>query len=412
MAEDIFACGIAGHRKKIAQDNAYTDELAQKFAGEVGVPPRPFETKDEQNERGVFVRQANYFTQKFGTKEGELKAESGRYRIYWAHGCHWSNRPVIVRDILGLEDVISDIATTHSGETNVYGHGFADKPDYKDPVTGAYFLSEFYKNADPNFHGRATTPTLVDVREKKAVNSDYHRLSNYIEVFFYPFQKTDIDLYPKKYRREIDEFNDWLFPHINNGHYRMAFAQSLTGYKEDYEDFYASLDLIEKRLEKNRFLFGDYITDADVRAYVTFVRWETAYYHNLGPQKKRLSEYENIWGYVKELYAIPAFRRYTVTLFHLHKDDQAIGLGLSTNYARIIEPQINYDEEWKSDGSRAKLSRTPDELYLRHPKGEKPEDYYSDISVSRWNSPNKEDRDPTNYYPEYDASVNTVDLTK
>lgn len=97
-----------------------------------------------------------------------------------------------------------------------------------------------------------------------------------------PFQPADAsDLYPKKFRKEIDEFNDWLFPHINNGHYRMAFCQSQEAYDEAYEDFYDSLEKLDKRLETNRFLFGEYITDSDVRAYVTLVRWDVNYYHNI-----------------------------------------------------------------------------------------------------------------------------------
>ena len=222
----VDACGIAAHRAKNTKEVEYTDLEAAKHALEVGVNLRPNETKKEIDDRGAFIRQANYFTQKFGDKDGELKAEPNRYGIYWAHGCHWSNRPVIVRDILGLEDVIYERAVTHTGEHNVYGHGFADQKDHKDEATGFYFLSEAYLNADPKFTGRATTPTLVDLKTKKAVNNDYHRLSNYIEVQFRAFQKNDIDLYPKKYRKEIDEFNDWLFPTINNGHYRMAFCQS------------------------------------------------------------------------------------------------------------------------------------------------------------------------------------------
>ena len=166
----------------------YTDAQAEAYAREVGAVPRPQETKNEIDERGAFIRQANSFIQPFGNGKDDLHAEANRFAVYWAHGCHWSNRPVIVRDILGLENVIGDVATTRSGETNVYGHGFADQPGHKDPICGAYFLSEFYKRANPDYTGRATTPTLVDVKEKKAVNNDYHRLTNYIEVQFRPFQ--------------------------------------------------------------------------------------------------------------------------------------------------------------------------------------------------------------------------------
>lgn len=398
------ACSIAAHSAAVKNISNYTDEEAALHAKEVGVDPRPKETVSEIDERGVFVRQPNAFITPFGNKEGQLKAEAGRYAVYWMHGCHWSNRPVIARDILGLTDVILDQATSHSGPSNIYGHGFGDKPDHKDPITGAYFLSEFYKKADPNFTGRATTPTLVDIKEKKAVNNDYHRLSNYIEVYFRKFQPVDApDLYPVKYRKEIDEFNDWLFPTVNNGHYRMAFCQSWVAYNEAYEDFYDAIEKLDKRLETNRFLFGDYITDSDIRLYVTLVRWETSYYHNVGPMKKRITEYKNIWGYVKELFSIPEFRKYTFFEF-----PENTTKGIFAPYPQRIASQVPYDELWKSDGERKKLSKTPDQIYRKHPEGETVEDYETEISVSKWNSRDPKDRDPRNVSISVDPSINPI----
>lgn len=399
-----FGCGSEPQEEKKVVLEEYTDEEAELHAKEVGVDPRPRETISEIDERGVFIRQPNAFIQPFGDKEGDLKAEAGRFAIYWAHGCHWSNRPVIVRDILGLQDVIADTTTTHSGKTNVYGHGFADQPEHKDKLAGVYFLSQFYKNANPEFTGRATTPTFVDLKEKKAVNNDYHRLTNYIEVQFRPFQPVDApDLYPVKYRKEIDEFNDWLFPTVNNGHYRMAFCQSWTAYNEAYEDFFDALEKLDKRLESNRFLFGDYITDSDIRLYVTLVRWETSYYRNVGPMKKRITEYKNIWGYVRDLYSLPVFKKYT--FFEFPKEG---GPDLFRSFAFRIAPQVPYDELWATDGERKKLSKTPDEVYLRHPEGETYEEYASEISTTKWNSPDWAERDPRKVSISVDPSINPL----
>lgn len=177
-------CSFTPVENKETEEIKYTDALAEQFAAEVGVDPRPNETLVEIDERGAFIRQPNAFIQPFGDKEGDLKAEANRFGIYWATGCNWSNRPIIVRELLGLQDVISETRVSPSGETNRYGHAFGQYPDFKDSATGAYFLSEFYKRANPYFKGRATTPTLVDVKEKKAVNNDYHRLTNYLEVQF------------------------------------------------------------------------------------------------------------------------------------------------------------------------------------------------------------------------------------
>ncbi len=389
--------------------HSYTDEEAEAHAQEVGVDPRPRETVSEIDETGAFIRQPNAFIHPFGDKEGDWKAEANRYAIYWATGCNWSNRPIIVRDLLGLQDVIADQKTTHSGQTNRYGHGFGDQPGHRDPLTGAYFLSEFYKRGNPDFQGRATTPAFVDIIEKKTVNNDYHRLTNYLEVQFRPFQPKDApDLYPKQFRKEIDEFNDWLFPHVNNSHYRMAFCQSPEAYNEAFEDFYDSLDKLEIRLSTNRFLFGDYITDSDVRAYVTLVRWDVSYYRNIGPTKHRIQDYPNIWGYLKELNAIPAFHHGSDPAVlaaggHSGKDES-----LFRGYPERILSKVDFQSLWADDGARRTLSRTPDELFLRHPDGETYEDYAGPISSTIWNSPSWEDRNPRNGTLSVDASINPL----
>lgn len=406
------SCGFSeteAHAEELL--SAYTDQEAWEHAKEAGVDPRPNETISEIDERGAFIRQPNAFIQPFGDKEGDLKAEAGRYSIYWAVGCNWSNRPVIVRDLLGLQDVIKDQLVTHSGETNVYGHGFGDQPGHRDAATGAYFLSEFYKRANPDFKGRATTPTFVDIIEKKAVNNDYHRLTNYLEVQFRPFQpKAAPDLYPKRFRKEIDEFNDWLFPHVNNGHYRMAFCQSPEAYDEAYEDFYESLDKLEKRLETNRFLFGDYITDSDVRAYVTLVRWDVSYYHNIGPVKKPIKDYKNIWGYLRELNTIPAFHNNSnaKTLAAAGMGPKKQGNRLFRDYNERILSKVDFDALWADDGERRRLSEHPDEVFLRHPENETYEDYAGEISKTIWNSPSWEDRNPKNGILSVDASINPL----
>ena len=405
MAENL-SCGIAAHKK--ALNDKYNDELAKKFADEVGVKPRPRIQDFEINKKGFWIRQVNYFTKPFGSNPDDLKAEANRYRIYWAPLCNWSNRPVIARDILGLHDVISDIKVAHTGDSNVYGWGFPYEKDYKDPVTGAYFLAEFYKNADENFKGRFTTPTLVDVKTKKAVNNDYHRLTNYFEVQFRSLQPADApDLYPVKYRKEIDDLNDWLFPHINDGHYRQAFATSPEGYLDGYNDFHKSLSKIDKRLATNRFLFGDYITDSDIRLYVSLVKWEADFYvGDVGPQKKRISGYKNRWGYVKELFSIPEFKRYT----NLPSDEYNTSHQEPNfkSYLSRIASKIDYEKLWATDGKRRLLSSDPDNIYLRHPKGESVEDYQSEISKTQWNIDDVKVRSNKNYKLPIDASINPL----
>lgn len=371
-------CGFSNETDTIIEDQINKDELAEADARERGVLPRPQEIKNEIDGRGAFVRQPNRFTTPFGKGENELKAEAGKYHLFWAKGCHWSNRASIVRELLGLEDAISISIVTHTGETNKYGWGFSDQQDRTDATTKLKFLNEAYLNADPDYRGRSTVPALVDKETLKVVNNDYHRLTNYLEVNFREFQAKDApDLYPQELREEIDLFNDWLFPNINNAHYRMAFCQSLVAYDEAYADFFSAMEKLDKRLETRRFLFGDYVTDSDVRFYVTLARWDSYYYKNLGPQEKRMVDFKNIWAYARDLYEIPAFKNNTY-FRDFSREPKKPGIFNSYN-ARFVD-QIDYDAIWSAPQTRRFLSRTPEEKFLRHPADETPEEYYSTIS--------------------------------
>lgn len=334
----------------------------------IGQKVRPKEIEKEIDERGAFIRQPNHFTTPFGDGENELKAESGRYRLIWAKGCHWSNRSSIALDLLGLTDAVGINLAGHSQENRAFGWEFVYNEDRKDPVLGSQFLSELYYNADPDYNGRCTVPALVDVTTKKVVNNDYHRLTNYFEVAFRPFQALDApDLYPEELRQEIDEYNDWLFPNVNNGTYRMMFAQSIEAYEEAFEDFYQALDQIEERLSKNRFLFGDYVTDSDIRLFVTLARFDTHYYRNLGPIKHRVVDYKNIWAYLRDLYVIPAFRNHTY--FRDIAAPQSENKSFFQDFNSRFVNQIDYEGIWSAPQNRKELSKTPEEKFKRHGKG-------------------------------------------
>ena len=323
---------------------------------------RPTETVSEVDKYGNFHRQPNHFTKGFGP--GENPVEKDRYILFWAKGCHWSNRASITRELLGLQDAIKVeiVGWDDDAYEKPLGWEFVNSPDHINPETGAQFLSELYYNADPEYTGRATVPSFVDYKEKKVVNNDYHRLTNYLEVDFKPFQKPDApDLYPEELREEIDKLNWWLFENVNNAVYRAQFAQSLQAFSDAYETFFAGLDAMEERLEQQRFLFGDYVTDSDIRLYVTLARFDVAYSRNIGPCKKRLVDYKNLWGYARDLYQIPAF--YHNTYFK----DFAASVDLSkadpdyweSTYYDIVIPDTDFDAIWKTPAGREHLSKDP-----------------------------------------------------
>ncbi|MDR0924067.1 MAG: glutathione S-transferase C-terminal domain-containing protein, partial [Hungatella sp.] len=169
-------------------------------------------------------------------------------------------------------------------------------------------LKEVYESADPKYTGRATVPAIVDITTKKVVNNDYFKLTNYWETVWAPYHKEGApDLYPEELRAEIDELNEILFHEINNGVYKAGFARSQEAYEEAYHLVFHRLDWLEERLGRSRYLFGDKITESDIRLYVTLVRFDVAYYNGFLLNRNLISDFPNLWGYVRDLYSQPGF---------------------------------------------------------------------------------------------------------
>ena len=324
---------------------------------------RPKETVSEIDKNGYFRRQPNHFTTPFGDGENDLKAEGNkRYRLVWAKLCHWSNRAAIVRELEGLEDQISVNMVEHAPHEKNLGWEYVYNENNIDPVLGDQFLSEAYYRADDDYQGRTTVPALIDTTTGKVVNNDYNWLTTYFEVNFRPWHKKGApELYPVELREEIDKMNLWLFDNINNAVYRSSFSRSNEGHFDGVNTFYAAMDRLEKRLETNRFLFGDYVTDSDIRLYVTLARLDIRYTAQLGETKRPLYNYKNLWGYAKELWEILAFAHHTDFAAIIRQgriEGEEDGFRASTHYDLAL-PKIDWDAQWKVSTERAYLSSDP-----------------------------------------------------
>lgn len=291
------------------------------------------QTTTEITTDGSFNRQKNRFTTPFGNGEGELPVEAGRYRLLWSAVCPWAHRSVIVRRILGLEDVISlGTASPMRPKLPHVDWEFSLDPGGVDPVLGIKYLSEIYQKTASDYFGRPTVPVMVDIKEQKVVNNDYFKLTNYLETVWAPFHKEGApDLYPESLRGEMDELNDIIFHDVNNGVYKCGFAQSQEAYEQAYDALFSRLDELEKRLSTKRFLFGDYITDSDVRLYATLVRFDAAYYSAFKANRNRIVDFPNLWGYLRDLYQtigfgdttdFDAIKRHYHLSHHIASDDQ------------------------------------------------------------------------------------------
>jgi putative glutathione S-transferase len=264
------------------------------------------ENAHEISETGAFVRQKNRFTTPFGDGEGELPVEADRYRLLWAPICPWAHRQIIAFRLLGLDQVIS-VGKANPVRTEK-GWEFSLDEGGVDPVLKIRYLPEIYEETDPDYTGRATVPAVVDLKTRKVVNNDYFRLTNDWETVWKPFHKKGApDLYPENLRKDIDELNNIIFHEVNNGVYKAGFAKTQEEYEKAYDTLFARLDWLEERLSHSRYLFGNQLTDSDIRLYVTFARFDAAYYLVFRTNRNRLVDFPNLWNYAKDLYQTSGF---------------------------------------------------------------------------------------------------------
>ena len=318
-------------------------------------------TNGEIQASGKFERQPNRFVTPFGDAENELPVEAGRYRLLWAPVCPWANRSIIVRQLLGLEDVIS-VGTLDPIRPDVPWSDWSFTLDEGevDPVLKIHLLSEAYKKADPDYQGRFTVPAVVDLQTGAVVNNDYFNLTTYFETKWKKYHKKNApELYPEELREEIDKLNDYIFRNVNNGVYKAGFATSQEAYSDAFKLVFDAFDVLEERLSKQRFLFGDYITESDIRLYVTLARFDVAYFNGFRVNKKMLKDYPNLWGYARDLYAESAFgdnTHFEAIKKHYHL------CCLKTNPYNILPlgPDLSI---WKIPTDRAKLSKDPEHKF-------------------------------------------------
>jgi putative glutathione S-transferase len=260
----------------------------------------------ETDPEGAFVRQDSAFRE-WVTADGSsgFPAESGRYHLYVSLACPWASRAVIYRKLKGLEEVIS--MTVVDPVRDDRGWRFtAEEPD---PINGFEFLEQAYLLTDPDFEGRVTVPVLWDRETNRAVNNESSEIIRMLNSEFDEFAgNPDLDLYPEVLRDEIDRLNDRIYPEINNGVYRCGFATTQEAYEKAFVELFEALDWLEGLLGANRYLTGSAITEADWRLFVTLIRFDAVYVGHFKCNQRRIADYPNLSGYVRDLYQHPGIR--------------------------------------------------------------------------------------------------------
>jgi len=279
--------------------------------------------------KGEFVRSESSF-RNWVTKDGSagptgeagFAAEAGRYHLYISHACPWAHRTMIFRTLKGLEDVIS-VSVVHPlmpAESWVFAENPGEYPGAtEDHINHAHYLYENYQKVAPDFDGLVTVPVLWDKKQQTIVNNESSEIIRMLNSAFDAFAHTDladVDFYPEALRAEIDEINEPVYNNVNNGVYRAGFAKTQEAYNKAYDRLFNTMDELEDRLSKQRYLVGDQITEADWRLFTTLVRFDAVYYNHFKTNKKRLMDYPNLWGYTRELYQVPGVAE-TVNMDHI-----------------------------------------------------------------------------------------------
>jgi glutathionyl-hydroquinone reductase len=281
----------------------------------------PLQTQDAQ---GRFLRQASQFRnwispggQGVPTGAQGFVAEPGRYHLYVALTCPWASRALMARKLKGLGAVIS-VAVVEPAMTD-QGWRFGDYPGAnRDDVNGATYLHEIYTKADAVYTGRATVPLLWDKHRQTIVNNESADIVRMMNSGFGALAEDSLDLYPDDLRSEIDALNDQIYVRLNNGVYRAGFATSQQAYQEAFWDVFGMLDILENRLQDRTFLFGDRLTETDIRLFVTLVRFDVAYHGIFKCNLRRVSDYPLLTAYLHRLWALDKIAE-TVNIDHIKR---------------------------------------------------------------------------------------------
>ena len=253
-----------------------------------------------------FERDMDYLPDRITRHSARWPVEPGRYRLIAARACPWANRAIIVRRLLGLEDVISLglCGPTHDERS----WNFSLDPGEVDPVLGYHRLEQAYLARDPRYSRGITVPAMVDVPTKAVVTNDFPWITHDFFFEWRDHHRPDApDLWPDEQRAEMEQVMDRVFVDVNNGVYECGFAGSQRAYGEAYDRLWSALDWLEDRLADRRYLMGEAITEADVRLFTTLARFDAVYHGHFKCNRNKLTEMPHLWGYARDLFQTPGF---------------------------------------------------------------------------------------------------------
>ena len=249
------------------------------------------------------------------TGRGGFKAEAGRYHLYIARACPWAHRTALFRELKGLQDIIG-LSVTHWLMLE-NGWTFDPAPGViPDSVNNARFMHQIYAKSEPHYSGRVSVPVLWDKKTARIVNNESAEIIRMLNSAFDSIGALPGDYYPEDLRAEIDEVNSRVYDTLNNGVYKAGFAGSQEAYDEAVVPLFETLDWLEGKLSRSRYLVGDRLTEADWRLFTTLLRFDPVYHTHFKCNLRRLVDYPALWAYTRQLYQHPGVRE-TVDFHHI-----------------------------------------------------------------------------------------------
>lgn len=275
--------------------------------------------------------------------EGGFVAESGRYHLYVSYACPWAHRTLIFRKLKRLEDHIT-VSVVHP---DMLSDGWTFETDDHgatgDTLYGLGFARDIYTKADPEISGRVTVPILWDKNQETIVSNESSEIIRMFNSAFNHITGNTLDFWPEELREEIEPVNARIYDTVNNGVYKSGFATTQVAYDAAVHPLFESLDWIEDRLSKSRYLMGEAITEADWRLWTTLVRFDPVYHLHFKCNRKRIVDYPNIWAFTRELFQWPGVAE-TVNFDHIVRHYHYSHESVNPHRIVPINPELDFAE--------------------------------------------------------------------
>lgn len=281
----------------------------------------------------------------------DFAPETGRYHLWLAWNCTWSQRTLILRNLLGMQAAFpATMAHWHRNENGWWFRSGLDALQANEPQSWEAWnafkgflpaepspglpLYRIYQAHDPAFTGRCTVPALWDRQTGRLVSNESSEILRMLQEDCHELGNGR-NLLPPRLRPQIEETNAWIYERINNGVYKVGFAKTQGTYERALHALFNALERCERLLSEHRYLCGELLTEADVRLFPTLVRFDAVYHQHFKCSLKRIADFPNLSEYLRDLYQTPGFAE-TVNV-HVTKLGY-MGRSERLNPSRIIPP--------------------------------------------------------------------------